>query len=1030
MKKMSKKLRCVLFILMSVLSIGSINAQTNDHAVSGLITDAKGYPLPGVAVYIEGTTTGVITNSEGAYTIMVADANSVLTYSFIGFDTQKLPVNGRSNINITLESGFTDLDEVVVIGYGSVKKSDMTGSVATVKVSDLKDSPANSVERLLQGRSAGMQVITSSQDPGAGATIRIRGGSSLRGSNSPLIVVDGFPLGDAGDLKQINPIDIESIEVLKDASASAIYGSRGANGVILVTTHKAKAGVSRVNIVQQTTLSTFSSKLRKWKDPLLMAMLTNEEMTNANRAIIYNGQTNSQGTYFPSLAEIQSGDWPHNTQWDDLVFRDTPISNNTSISINSANETTSFNLSLNYLKENGVYIKDEFEKGIVNLAVNHKVNDFLTISTSNIFSKNRRHNNGGLSYWRNPLWPVYNEDGTYFRTNVNDFEHPLAQTNHVQNDNSGTDYITSYLFDFKLHETLNLKTQANYKYGSTVSDRYDPKDFTEGGYFNDGAAYLNNWMGQNLLSETYLTWDKEFLNVHKITAMAGASFDYWTERGTNMGSYGFVNEALGNENMGAGDPEKNTHSNSRRETQLNSYLGRLNYKLMDKYLFTATMRADGSSKFGANNKWAYFPSAAISWNAHHENFIRDLSVFDELKFRLSYGMSGNQGISPYQTLSRYGVENYYDNGAWRTVVGPGYEVGRTGADDRYIIWGGIPNEDLKWETTGQYNIGLDMAFFARRLKVTADLYDKTTKDLLRERLLAPSSSYDRMWVNDGEIRNKGVELAIDWDILRGGDWTFNSSIIFSKNSNEVVSLGDELASGLQTDEKTGMKYEFTGYNFTQFRQSANILAIGQPINVFYGYETDGIVQSVAEGLGAGLVGDAAQPGEFKYVDLDEDGAIGVGDRTIIGDPNPDFTASLGLNLSYKRFDVSVFLNGVFGNDVIYQNKMDQPDVRPLRWTQDNPNNEYPRLFNGRQLRLSDWFVEDGSFVRIQNLTVGYNFNVERIGFISNLRLYLNATDLYTFTSFSGYDPEVGMDGIYWGGMPRLSKYTFGLNLTF
>lgn len=1009
--------------------LSAADASEADILVSGTITDDLGEPLPGVNILVKGTTHGTVTSIDGTYSLNVPE-DATLVISFIGFLTEEVPVNGRSIIDMSLMPDILTMEEVVVVGYGTVKKSDLTGSVTTVNVSELNDIPANSVERLLQGRAAGLQVNASSQDPGAGATVRIRGGSSLRGSNSPLLVVDGFPFGEAGDLKQINPADIASIEILKDASASAIYGSRGANGVIIVTTNKAKVGTTKVNVIQQTTVSRFNSKLIKWDDPLLMALLTNEDMANAGLEAIYNGKTNSQGIYHPSIEEIQSGAWPHNTAWDKIVLRDAPITNNTTVSISSANERTSFNLSLNYVKEQGVHIKDDYQKGIVNFGLSHKVFDNFTITASNIFSKNFRNNNGGLAYWRNPLWPVYNDDGTYFRTGIRDFEHPLARTEFVKNENSGLDYITSYLFDVQLHKTLNLKSQINYKYGTTVSDQYNPKDYTEVGYFNNGAAYLDNWLGQNVLSETYLTYNNTFNEIHDLTAMLGHSYEYGMQRASNMGSYNFINEALGNENMGAGDPEKNTHSNWLSKTKLLSYIGRINYSLMDKYLFTATMRADGSSKFGANNKWAYFPSGAISWKAQNEEFIRNLNIFDELKIRLSYGISGNQGISPYQTLSRYGTETFYDDGRWKTVIGPGYEVGRTGADDRYIVWGGIPNIDLKWETTAQTNIGLDLGFYNHRLRVIADYYDKQTSDLLRERLLSPSSSYDRMWVNDGELRNRGVELTIEGDIIEKNDWKFSSALIFSKNKNEIVNLGDELASGLQTDERTGMKFEFTGYNFTQFRQTANILAIGQPINVFYGYKTDGIVQSLNEGIESGLSGDLALPGEFKYEDLNDDGQIDINDRTIIGDPNPDFTMSLALDLAYKNFDLSVFLNGVYGNDVLYQGLMGQPNVSPLRWTPDNPTNDYPSLRNGRQVMLSDWFIKDGSFLRVQNVTLGYNFNTENIRYISNCRLYVNASDLYTFTKFDGYDPEVGMDGVYWGGYPRFSRFTLGLNLTF
>lgn len=1028
MKNVNWKMRLTTMLL----CIGGIMAPAYSQSirVQGVISSESGETLPGINVVEKGTFNGAISDFEGNYSIVVGSPNAVIVYSSIGMKDQEVRAEGRSIINITMQDDILGLDEVVVIGYGEVKKSDLTGSVSSVKVEQLQIAPSKSIDGILQGRSAGVQVINTSQDPGAGAIIRIRGGSSLRGSNAPLVVVDGFPLGDAGDLKQINPADVARVEVLKDASASAIYGSKGANGVIMVTTKRAEKGKTEISVQQQTTTSQFTSKLNQWSDPLLMAQLSNEDMINAGKAIIYNGKTNSNGVYYPSLSEIQSGAWPYNTDWADIVFRDMPVSNNTTLSVRSANETTSFNLSTNYFEQQGVYIEDSYNKININLAVQHKINDKLQINTSNIFSRDMRNNNGGLSYSRNPLWPVYDENGDYFRTTITDFGHPLAQTDHVLNESKGLDFITSYLVSYKLTKDLDVKTQFNYKYGNSISDRYNPKAYTEGGYFNNGAGYIDNWMSQDLLSETYLTYNKEFRGIHKLNVMASHSFNSYMSRYGNMGGVDFVNEALGNENLAAGNPEKRIISNGLTRSEMLSYTGRVNYGLMDKYLFTATYRADASSKFGESNKWAMFPSGAASWKAHNEPFIQDLDVFDELKVRASYGISGNQGISPYQTLSRYGNEKYYDNGKWNTAIGPGYEVGREGADDRYIVWGGIPNKDLKWETTAQYNIGLDMAFLDRKVKVVLDVYEKKTEDLLRERWLSLTSGYNKIWVNDGNVTNRGAEVTIDGRIISKPEMSLNATFIFSKNKSEITNLGNEITSGLSVDPNTGMQYELVGYDFTQFRQRPNILAIGQPRNVFYGYKVDGIIQTLEEGVEAGLTGDLAQPGEFKYVDINDDDIIDTKDRTIIGDPNPDFMASLNLDFTYKNFDASIFFNGVFGNDVLYQNQLWQASNMPKRWTMDNPNNEYPRLLNGRQLKLSDWFIKDGSFVRIQNLNVGYNFNMSKVKIVSKLRVYVNASNLYTFTKFKGYDPEVGEDGIYWGGYPRLRNWTFGLNLTF
>lgn len=1021
--KFSKYLAVMLMMLLPVLA----GAQVMN--VKGSVKTADEQPLPGATVVIKGTTTGTTTAVDGTF-FLKAKKGDILVVSYMGFTSQQIDAS-NPDLNIELKEESQSIEGVMVIGYGSVRKSDITGAVSTVSVKAIQSIPANSVEGLLQGRSAGLQVINSSQDPGAGAVVQIRGGSSLRGSNAPLLVVDGFPMGDAGNLKQINPADIASVEVLKDASASAIYGSRGANGVIIITTNKAKEGVTKINFKQQTTISQFTSKLNLWHDPVLMAQLSNEDRTNAGLPALYNGTTNSTGVYYPSIEEISNGSWPTNTAWDKVVFRDMPVSTNTSLSISSATKETSYTLGLNYFDQKGVYIRDDYKKGIVNLGIEQKVYDNFTIRTSNIFSKGFRNNNGGLAYYRSPLWPVYNEDGSYFRASINDYGHPLAITDHVTNKNNSADFLSSWLFDWQISNNLNIKSQVNYKYGSSIGDVYSPKLYTETGDFNNGAAQISNWMGQNVVSETYMTYDKTFNDIHKVTAMVGQSYEFSMNRGSNLYSYDFVNEATGNQNIGSGNPEKNRLDNSFYSSKLLSFLGRINYTLKDKYLFTATLRADGSSKFGDNNKWAKFPSAALAWKAHNESFIKDLNVFDELKFRISYGISGNQGISPYQTLSRYGVEQFYGSGQWNTAIGPGYVVGNEGDDGRFKIWGGIPNVNLKWETTAQQDLGIDMAFYKNRLRVVFDMYKKNTTDLLRERLLALSSGYNRMWVNDGAIENKGFEITVDGDLIHKGDFDFTASVIYSRNRNKIVSLGDAVTSGLSVDFNTGMKYEFWGGSLSQFRQTPNILAIGQPVNVFYGYKVDGIIQTEAEGLAAGLTGVMAKPGEFKYMDLNGDGQITDKDRTIIGNPNPKFMMSLSLNTKYKNFDLEVFLNGVFGNDILYQNMWGgQPNTMPLRWTLDNPTNDYPSLRQDRSNLLSDWYIKDGSFLRVQNVNVGYNFKTAKVKWMKNFRVYFNGADLFTFTKFKGYDPEVGTDGIYWGGYPRLSKWTFGLDLTF
>ncbi|MGN6419225.1 MAG: SusC/RagA family TonB-linked outer membrane protein [Pseudobacter sp.] len=1018
---------CVSTILLLLLFLMQ-PAQAQDNIVKGTVTTKTGEPLSGGTVTVKSTGRGTNTDATGKFSLQ-AKPSDTLVFTFVGYQTREVLVTGKE-LQIVLEEAATSLNDVVVIGYGSVKKSDLTGSVATVKMDKLKDIPANSVENLLQGRSAGLHITSNSQDPNSGTTVRIRGGSSLRGSNAPLLVVNGFPIGDASNLKQINPADIVSVEILKDASASSIYGSRGANGVMLITTRTAKKGVTMVNLRQQTTISSFGSEIIQWKNPALMAQIDNEAKINGNLTPLYVGAEGATGIYYPSVTEIQSGAWPHFTDWSKITFRDRPVSNMTTFSVNSANEKTSFNLSGNFTNQQGVFVKDGFRKGILSLHLKHAISDKISISSINNFSKDQRINNSNLAYWRNPLWPVFNNDGSYFLNGNMDYDHPVAWTDRRKNETNATDFINSFIGDYQITKELNFKTTLNYKYGAYISDRYDPDLYTENGTNNKGAAYLDNWTENNYAIESYLTYNKKIGQHHRITAMAGTSYQYTQSRTSNLESFNFKNGSLGNENMGSGDPGLNRHFNGKVVTSLMSYMGRVNYTLNDKYLFTLTARTDGSSKFGANNKWAAFPSGAVSWKAHEEDFIRDLNIFDELKFRASYGISGNQGISPYQTLSRYGIENFYSDGRWNTAIGPGFVIGYVGVGGRYKEWGGIPNKDLKWETTSQYNFGLDLAFLNNKLRLTADYYEKRTKDLLRERFLPLSSSYDKIWVNDGEITNKGFEITVDGTMVDTRDWGFSGTFIFSRNRNKVVSLGNAVSAGLSTDHLSGFQYEYFGSGIGSFREtSPNILAVGLPVNVFYGYRVDGILQSAKQGAAAGLTGPEAEAGEYRYLDLNKDGVFNTNDRTIIGDPNPDFLLSLNLSARYKKFDASIFLNGVFGHDVLWSGMDNSAQYAPLRWTPDNPTNDYPKARQGRYYYLNDWFIKDGSFLRIQNVNIGYNFE-PKVKWLKNLRLFINAENLYTFTKFEGYDPEVGLDGRYGGGYPRLRKFTFGLDVNF
>ena len=1027
---MSLKIHSFLAAILLLAGSWAGFAQNGQLTVRGKVTDPTGAPVAGASVIVAGTMNGTSADGNGIFTLSNVAPDAVLQASFIGYSTVEEPVGGRTQLTIILSEDSELLEEIVVVGYGQMKKSDLTGSVASVKTESITNVPANSIESLMQGRIAGVQITNNSQEPGASSIVRVRGNSSIKGSNAPLLVVDGFPFGDAGNLSQINPQDIVSMEVLKDASASAIYGSRGANGVILITTNKAAAGKTSISVRQQTTLSQMTSELNLWRDPVLMAITQNESKVNAGMTPLYVGALSANGVYYPSIEELQTT-WTTNTRWDDLVLNKLPVSNNTTVQVRSANDKTSFLASANYYRNTGVFVDDWYQKFGGKVSIEHKLfKNFLMKAGANITHSNRNYN-PGRSYNRNPIFPVYDDEGNYWLYSDQDYYHPIALKELSTNTTEGTSVIANAGIEWNIFDGFTLTSQFNYKHGESIQDIYNPKKYSESGTFNKGFGQISNGLDDNIVVDVYGTYDKVLAKKHHITAMAGYSFESYRARSSSLAGKDFVNETLGNQNLAAGNPELYEIANGLSESKLVSGLMRLNYGYDNRYLATFTARADGSSKFGSGNKWAFFPSGAISWNAHNESFLKDVKWLDALKFRASYGISGNQGISPYQTLSRYGQHQYYYNGSWQVAIGPGREVGRTGDNGIYVLWGGIPNRNLKWETTSQVDLGVDMSLFGNRLNITVDWYNKITDDLLRERNVAPSSGFDRMWVNDGKIQNTGIELTIDGIMYSNRDWKIGGTLMFTHNRNRVLSLGDAVQSGLMTDPNTGMLYEYNGTSSGQFRGYTNILAIGYPINVFYGYKTDGIIQTLEEGLVAGLTGKDANPGEFKYVDINGSDTVDDNDRVIIGDPNPDFLASLSLDVVWKNLDASIFFNGVFGNDVINTQAFGQPNNNPLRWTTDNPTNKYPSLRDDRQTRFADWWVEDGSFVRIQTVALGYTFPLRKqTKFLESIRLYMNVDNLFTFTKFKGYDPEVGANGIYSGGYPRLRRWTFGIDFNF
>ncbi|MBD0400297.1 TonB-dependent receptor [Flammeovirga sp. EKP202] len=1006
-----QKLQVVLSI---ILTFTSLTLFAQERVVKGNVT-SEDQPLIGANVLIKGTSIGTLTDFDGNFTLTVPDDNTTLIFSYIGFLTEEVYVGTKSTINIGLKEDAEQLEEIVVVGYGTMKKSDLTGAVNKVQMDDIPQRPAANVEQLLQGQAAGLQITNSSGQPGSDVSVRLRGLNSFSVESSPLLVVDGFPIGNAGNLKQINPNDIKSIEVLKDASAAAIYGSRGANGVIMITTKKGTGGKMKVDVNSRVSVATPPSNYNVITNPAQFALIENEGRVNAGLQPFYVGET-FQGTYYPSVGEIASGAWGSSTDWADLVYRNA-LAQDHNVSASGGSENTKYYFSLGYLAQDGINIGDDYRRYNMRVSLDQKIYRNLTAGVNVIYNYTNRNANSTAGIGRSPVFPAYNEDGSYFFIGAQDFYHPMVWANEVLNNSHGQDFITNMYLNLKIMEGLELKTTMNVKSGNSITDQYEPIGKTWNGAEFVGYGSLSNYNDLDLLSETYFNYSKSINDKHRISAMAGWSAQRFTSKTSALTGRGFVNDNLANQDLNSA--ESSAVSNGYSSSLLLSGIGRLNYVYDDRFLITATMRADGSSKFGANNKWGYFPSVAVGWNVQNEAFLKNSEVVSQLKLRASWGQAGNQGLPAYRVNERYGTGRYptaAGDGTFSTGFGPGqYSYSSDGV---YKTWQGMANQDLKWETTTTANVGVDLGLFQSKVMLTAEVYHKLTSDLLRTEFIAPSAGYDLIWVNNGEIKNTGVELTLDLAVIEKKDWDWSVKGMISHNKNEVVDTGGT------------SDFEWLGGTVEQFRTPITTIQKGQPIGAFYGYKTDGIIQTFEEGLEAGLTGSRARPGEIKYVDINGDGVVDTKDRTVIGDPNPTFIYSFSTKLRYKNVDFSVLFTGVQGNQVFNNTKFSGAAYLQ-RWTPDNPSNEYPSMNSSRAYEASDYWIEDGSYLRIQNINIGYNFNSENIKWMDRLRVYTSIDNPIVFSDFQyGYDPEVGADGIHWGNYPMPTTYSLGLNVSF
>ncbi|MCC5932084.1 MAG: TonB-dependent receptor [Cyclobacteriaceae bacterium] len=984
-------------------------AQT--RTITGRITDAADNTgLPGVNILERGTSNGTVTDVDGRYSITVADG-AVLIISSVGYITEEVNTGNRSVIDLVISPDVTALEEIVVVGYGTQKRSDLTGSVSSVSGQDLSRIAVPRMDQALQGQAAGVQITNVQSQPGGEVSIRIRGQNSISGNNNPLIVIDGI-LG--GDLRMINPQDIESLEVLKDASATAIYGSRGSNGVILVTTRRGKSGAPRVEINSHVAMQEIRKTL-----PLLNAQQHMDVLMNLPE----NVQTQiGWASILPTI------DPTIDTDWQREVFQNAPQHEH-QVSISGGTDKTRYSVMGNFFSQQGIIKNSMFERGSLRINLDQEITDRLRMGVSLNLARFKRDNlsldtEGGSQGGSvttsatqfSPMRAPFDRDGNYSLPldPGAQLNNPITLINERPNFTT-RNFIQGALFvDYDITKDLVFRTNLAFTNTDNLQQGYASRQLLEAA--GQGVATISNFTLQDWLIENILTYSKRLGDIHNLSVMGGFTAQGIQQFNSSITGRGFSTEVNNFNNIQQAAILLAT--SSFRDERMASFLGRVNYSLKDRYLLTVNVRADGSSKFATENKWGVFPSAAAGWRISEEDFMQNVSAVSNLKLRGSWGLVGSQAINPYQSLASFStIANAYSWGNTLDVVGVG--AGR------------IPNPFLRWETTEQSNIGLDVGFLQDRIMFTADVYEKITRDLLYGRQLPLYTGYSSQTDNIGSIRNWGIELGINTVNTRANsavEWTTNAN--FSINRNKVLNLGDDTEFFTQAISTLGWG-----------RQEV-ITRVGEPLGSFFGYVFDGIYQNAEEVAAINHPG--SRPGTVRFKDVNGDGRITPDDQIIIGDPNPDFFYGITNNLRYRNFDLSIFFQGVQGGDVLNltRARLESPGINNSLvssldyWRGEGTSNtvQAPGEANGG---MSTRWLEDGSYLRLKNLMIGYNLPeaaLQRLK-LRSLRIYTSGVNLLTFTNYTGYDPEVNFRGdnnilmnIDHGGFPVFRTYTLGINI--
>lgn len=1000
-------------------------------SISGIVTSQAGEPMPGVNVILKGSTNGTTTDVNGKYTLFFAEKDVVLIFSFIGYTTQEVPVNNRTVIDVVLTEDMQNLEEVVVVGYGTQKKTDVTGAIASVSGEQIAERPVTNFTEALAGQLAGVQIQQIDGAPGgAGLMVRVRGTGSISAGSSPLYVVDGYPI--EGDISMINPNDIESIQVLKDASATAIYGSRGGNGVVIVTTKKGSIGKPKVELSVYTGWQQVANKV----DMMNSKEYTQWFIDGRNNAWVQAGGNADDpndvrsGIDYKIPDEYRNPESLPNTNWQDEIFRTAPMQNY-QLSVSGGTDNSRYLISGGYVKQEGILINTDYERYNMRSDVSSKISDRIEVGLNLEASMaNSNHVENGkygpvqLSLVVPPTFPVYREDGSYGSPLNGPYDFaPVTDPNPVETameiDNIQKNFRTlgKAFVDFKILDGLSFKAslgglisqgRANYYRPSYVNLDSNPAPNTVEATSN--TSQETDWLLENLLS-----YNKVFNDIHSVNAVAGYTRQYNHLESNYVFATNFPNDNIHTLNNG-----QVTDGNSlESEFSLISYLARVNYAFKDKYLFTATIRADGSSRFGSNNRWGTFPSLSLGWRLSEEEFLKPFSLISDMKLRTSYGFTGNNAISNYGPIGLLGTTRY--------VIGNNLVNG--------VHPSTISNPDLGWEMTKQYDVGLEMGFLGNRILFEADYYYRSTKDLLLSVPVPRITGYGTQLQNIGKVRNLGLEFSANTRNLVGSlKWSTNFNISF--NRNKVLALGSD---------------DNPIYASAPNVSNGFITEVGQPIANFFGYIFDGVYLD-EEQIAASAHHPTTVPGDPIIRDVSEDGIINANDRTIIGNNQPDFFYGITNDFSYKNFDLGIQVLGSEGGEIFsmssrftkfFHGARNARADAANRWrSPEEPGDGHyfraNRNFSGLQKEPSNYWVQDASFLRIRNATLGYKLSQKLLdnASIQSLRIYFSVQNLYTFTDYFGFDPEVSTSGSGltrggdYTGYPTSRTFTVGVNVVF